>query len=79
MFDSVQHKNGCLATSDLFHMFKQSVKLYTFHYHILKSNPTNTPRVFHVETTWKQSFQRLFNVEYTWSVCREETLKIVIH
>ena len=27
-------------------------------------DPTNTPRVFHVETT------RRFNVEYTWSVCR---------
>ena len=32
--------------------------------------PTNTPRVFHVETTWKRSFPRRFNVEYTWSVCR---------
>ena len=27
---------------------------------------TNTPRVFHVETTWKQSFLRCFNVEYMW-------------
>ena len=32
--------------------------------------PTNTPRVFHVETTWKRSFPRRFNMEYTWSVCR---------
>ena len=32
--------------------------------------PTNTPRVFHVETTWKQTFPRRFNVEYTWSVCK---------
>ena len=29
-----------------------------------KMDPTNTPRVFHVETT------RRFNVEYTQSVCR---------
>ena len=29
-----------------------------------KMDPTNTPRVFHVETT------RRFNVEYTWSVSR---------
>ena len=30
--------------------------------------PTNTPRVFHFETTWKRMFSRRFNVEYTWSV-----------
>ena len=32
--------------------------------------PANTPRVFHVETTWKRSFPRRFYVEYTWCVCR---------
>ena len=32
--------------------------------------PTNTPRGFHVETTWKRSFARRFNVESTWCVCR---------
>ena len=32
--------------------------------------PTNTPRGFHVETTWKQLFPRHFNVESTWCVCR---------
>ena len=32
--------------------------------------PTNTPHVFHVETTWKQPFPRHFNVEYTWCVCK---------
>ena len=32
--------------------------------------PTNTPRVFHVETTWKRSFPPRFNVEYTSCVCR---------
>ena len=36
--------------------------------------PTNTPRVFHVETTWKRSFPRLFNVKYTWCVCRKESI-----
>ena len=35
--------------------------------------PTNIPRVFHVETTWRRSFPRRFNVEYKWSVCRENT------
>ena len=34
---------------------------------------TNTPRVFHVETTWKQSFPLHFNVEYTFYVCRDCT------
>ena len=32
--------------------------------------PTNTPCIFHVETTWKRPFPRRFNVEYTWCVCR---------
>ena len=31
---------------------------------------SSTPRVFHVETTWKRSFPRRFNVEHKWSVCR---------
>ena len=31
---------------------------------------TNTPRVFHVETTHKWLFPRCFNVEYMWCVCR---------
>ena len=33
---SIRYKNGCLATSDLFHMFTQSVKFYIFHYHVLR-------------------------------------------
>ena len=37
-----------------------------------ESLPTDTPRGFHVETTWKRSFQRSFprrfNVESTWCV-----------
>ena len=32
--------------------------------------PTNPPRGFHVETTWKRPFPRHFNVESTWCVCR---------
>ena len=32
--------------------------------------PKSTPRVFHVETTWKRPFLRRFNVEYTWCVCK---------
>ena len=39
-------------------------------FHRLCIFPTNTPRVFHVETTWNRTFPRRFNVEYTWSVCR---------
>ena len=30
-------KNGYLAVSDLFHMFTQLSKFFTFHYHLLKS------------------------------------------
>ena len=32
--------------------------------------PTNTPRGFHVETTWKRRFPRRFNEESKWCVCR---------
>ena len=37
VFYSVKYKSGCLAASYLFHMFTQSIKFYTFHYHVLKS------------------------------------------
>ena len=36
-FYSIQHKNVCLAASDLFNMFSQSIKFFAFHYHVLKS------------------------------------------
>lgn len=36
VFYSVHYKNGCLAASELIHMFEQSIKFYAFHYHILK-------------------------------------------
>ena len=29
--------DGCLAASDIFHMFTQSIKFYTFYYYLLKS------------------------------------------
>ena len=32
MFHSIEYRNGWLAASDLFYMFTQSIKLYTFHY-----------------------------------------------
>ena len=35
------------------------------------SNPTNTPRGFQVDTTWKRPFPRRSNVESGWCVCRE--------
>ena len=35
----------------------------------LKTYPTNTPRGFHVETTWKRPLPRRFSVEFTWCVC----------
>ena len=31
---SIQYKNGCLAASNIFHMFAQSIKFYTFQYHV---------------------------------------------
>ena len=32
------------------------------------NTPTNTPRVFNVETTRKRAFPHRFNMEYTWCV-----------
>ena len=32
VFHSIQYRNGWLDASDLFHMFTQSIKFYTFHY-----------------------------------------------
>ena len=45
-------------------------KMYRSKFITLNVCPTNTPRIFHVEATWKRSFPRCFNVEDTWSVCR---------
>ena len=45
LFYSIQDKNGCLAASDPFHMFIQSIKFYTFHYHMLK-----------ITDVWKSTF-----------------------
>ena len=39
--------------------------------------PTNTPRGFHVETTWKRPFPRRFNVESTWCVCKDIFLLLI--
>ena len=36
-FSTIIYWNGSLAASDLFPVFTQSIKLYTFHCHILKS------------------------------------------
>ena len=33
VFHSIHYWNGWLAASDLFYMFTQSVKFYTFYYH----------------------------------------------
>ena len=39
-----------------------------------QGNPTNTPRVFHLEKTWKRPLPRRFNVECTWCVCRKKKI-----
>ena len=38
---------------------------------IFESNPRNTPRVFHAETTWERPLARRLNVGYQWGVCME--------
>ena len=51
----------------IYHCYQRITLLLFFTYH-----PTYTPRVFHVETTWKRSFPSRFNVEYTWFVRRAD-------
>ena len=48
-----------MAASFDFNLTSREMIIYT-------GNPTNTPRGFHVET----SFPRRFNMESTWCVCR---------
>ena len=36
MFHSIQYRNDWLAAYDLFHMFTQSIKFYTFHYQMFE-------------------------------------------
>ena len=36
LFYSIQYNNGSLAASDVVQMFTQSIKLYTFCYHVLR-------------------------------------------
>ena len=57
MNEKVHRRN---ETNDESNIKNKAVALY----------PTNTPRGFHVETTWKRLFPRRFNVESTWCVCR---------
>ena len=35
-FTQFSARNGCLAASDLFHMFTQPIKFYAFHYHVVR-------------------------------------------
>ena len=53
-----------------------SAIFFLYNYLFVTYYPTNIPRVFHVETTWKRSFPRHFNVEYTRCVCRVNALSI---
>ena len=36
VFNHFSAKNGWLIAFNLFHMFTQSIKFYTFHYHVLR-------------------------------------------
>ena len=47
----------------------QTILSYKYKLQALAWGPTNRPREFHVETTWKLAFPRRFNVESTWCVC----------
>ena len=47
----------------------QTILSYKYKLQALAWGPTNTPREFHVETTWKRPFPRRFNMEFTWCVC----------
>ena len=54
-------------------LIRFAMKVYFLNWSLM-TYPTNTPRVFHVETTWKRAFPRRFTVEYAWRVCRVDSL-----
>ena len=59
-------KKYYLLWSHLIKLYQNFITIYAF---VLWRIPTNTPCVFHVETTWKRSFPRVFNVEHTRCIC----------
>ena len=59
-----------LRAFNYFHKNLHLIRLIGFWIRPWSTRLTVTPRVFHVETTWKHSFPCRFNVKYTWSVCR---------
>ena len=63
------HRKNGLNIFDHCYLYSAYADDTTF---FLRDIPINTPRVFHVETTWKRPFLRRFNVEYTWCVCRDQ-------
>ena len=52
---------------------------FSVSYRVYRACPTNIPRGFYVETTWKQLFPRQFNAESTWCVCRVWIGKVSFH
>ena len=59
-----------------FNLIKEPISIFQYLY-IYIYIPTNTSRVFHVETTWKRPFPRRFNMEYSWSVCRDVVYRYI--
>ena len=64
-----------LLWSHLIKLYQNFITIYAF---VLWRIPTNTPRVFHVETTWKWSFPLVFNVEHTRCICENKIAAAII-
>ena len=69
---------NCCNQSQFFNCLVIKIFAWSFSQLSIQNIPTNTPRGFHVEMTWKQPFPRRFNVDSTWCVCRDILATICI-
>ena len=61
-------RNQVLKSKNIYKTAVLYLCLFRLLVYLILHLPYNTPRVFHVETTWKRSLPRRFNVENTGCV-----------
>ena len=67
LLSSVQeYWNGRLAASDIFHWFRQPIKFYTFHCHILQMHRCLNKTVHRKEYEWLLFSQKLLRQNLSW-------------
>ena len=77
MFYSVQYKSGSLAASDLFSMFTQSIKFYTFCYTYRQYRCFKNV-IYEIVKTTDCSFQQVFRQNLCWKTLENDFLEVRI-